>query len=44
MAYAQGSVMLAPASFKGGLRPYLVLSNVDRPFFGEEYTVAVVTT
>lgn len=44
MAYAQGSVVLAPASFKGGLRPYLVVSNERRPFFGEEYTVAVITT
>jgi len=44
MAYAQGSVVLAPASFKGGLRPYLVVSNAERPFFGSEYTVAVITT
>ncbi|WP_254838953.1 type II toxin-antitoxin system PemK/MazF family toxin [Natronomonas marina] len=44
MAYAQGSVVLAPASFRGGRRPYLVVSNEDRPFFGEEYTVAVITT
>lgn len=44
MAYAQGSIVLAPASFKRGLRPYLVVSNDRRPFFGREYTVAVVTT
>lgn len=44
MAFAQGSVVLASASFKGGRRPYLVVSNPDRPFFGREYTVAVVTT
>lgn len=44
MAYAQGSVVLAPASFKGGRRPYLIVSNTDRPYFGDEYTVAVVTT
>ena len=44
MAYAQGSVVLAPASFKRGLRPYLVVSNTERPFFGSEYTVAVITT
>ena len=44
MAYAQGSVVLAPASFKGGLRPYLVVSNAERPFFGSEYIVAVITT
>lgn len=44
MAYAQGSIILAPASFKRGLRPYLVVSNDRRPFFGREYTVAVITT
>jgi len=44
MAYAQGSVVLAPASFKSGIRPYLVVSNRSRPFFGDRYTVAVVTS
>lgn len=44
MAYAHGSVVLAPATFKGGIRPYLVVSNADRPFFGDRYTVAVVTS
>ncbi|ERH12050.1 MAG: PemK-like protein [halophilic archaeon J07HB67] len=44
MAYAQGSVVLAPATFKTGVRPYLVVSNQNRPFFGDRYTVAVVTS
>lgn len=44
MAYAQGSVVLAPATIRGGRRPYLVVSNGERPFFGDDYTVAVVTT
>lgn len=44
MAYAQGSVVLAPATFKSGLRPYLIVSNQTRPFFGERYTVAVITS
>lgn len=44
MAYAHGSVVLAPAAYKRGLRPYLVVSNERRPYFGDEYTVAVVTT
>lgn len=44
MAYAQGSVVLAPATFKGGVRPYLVVSNDRRPFYGDRYTVAVVTS
>ncbi|MFD1644044.1 type II toxin-antitoxin system PemK/MazF family toxin [Halohasta litorea] len=44
MAYAQGSVILAPATFKSGVRPYLVISNRNRPFFGDRYTVAVITS
>ena len=44
MAYAQGSVVLAPATFKHGVRPYLVVSNRNRPFFGDRYTVCVVTS
>lgn len=44
MAYAQGSVVLAPATFKTGVRPYLVVSNQNRPFFGDRYTVAVITS
>ena len=44
MAYAQGSVVLAPATFKSGVRPYLVVSNQNRPFFGDRYTVAVITS
>lgn len=44
MAYPHGSVVLAPASFKGGVRPYLVVSNERRPFQGDEYTLATITT
>lgn len=44
MAYAQGSIVLAPATFKSGVRPYLVVSNENRPFFGDRYTVAVITS
>ena len=44
MAYAQGSVVLAPTTFKSGVRPYLVVSNRTRPFFGDRYTVAVITS
>jgi len=44
MAYAQGSVVLAPATFKSGVRPYLVVSNSKRPFHGDRYTVAVITS
>jgi mRNA-degrading endonuclease toxin of MazEF toxin-antitoxin module len=44
MAYAQGSVVLAPATFKSGVRPYLVVSNQTRPFYGDRYTVGVITS
>lgn len=44
MAYAQGSVVIAPATFKQGHRPYVVVSNEERPFHGDRYTVAVVTS
>jgi mRNA interferase MazF len=44
MAYSQGSVVVAPATFKSGLRPYLVVSNTNRPFQGDRYTVAVITS
>jgi|AntDeeMinimDraft_4_1070355.scaffolds.fasta_scaffold00519_15 mRNA-degrading endonuclease toxin of MazEF toxin-antitoxin module len=44
MAYAQGSIILAPATFKRGIRPYLIVSNQNRPFYGERYTVAVITS
>lgn len=44
MAYAQGSVVVAPATFKQGQRPYVVVSNDERPFYGDRYTVAVVTS
>lgn len=44
MAYAQGSVVLAPATFKNGVRPYIIVSNQNRPFFGDRYTVAVITS
>mgnify|MGYP005857043023 CR=1 FL=1 len=44
MAYAQGSIVLAPATFKQGVRPYLIVSNQNRPFYGDRYTVAVITS
>lgn len=44
MAYAQGSVVIAPATFKQGHRPYVIVSNEERPFHGDRYTVAVVTS
>lgn len=44
MAYSQGSVVIAPATFKSGRRPYLIVSNGNRPFQGDRYTVAVITS
>ncbi len=44
MGYAQGSIVLAPATFKRGVRPYLIVSNRNRPFDGDRYTVAVITS
>jgi mRNA-degrading endonuclease toxin of MazEF toxin-antitoxin module len=44
MGYPQGSLVVGPAKFRGGRRPFLVVSNERRPFHGEEYTVATVTT
>lgn len=44
MAYAQGSVVLAPATFKSGVRPYLIVSNRNRPLYADRYTVAVITS
>ncbi len=44
MAYAQGSIILAPATFKRGVRPYLIVSNRNRPFYDDRYTVAVITS
>jgi len=44
MAYAQGSIILAPATFKRGVRPYLIVSNRNRPFYDDRYTVTVITS
>lgn len=30
--------------YKGGVRPFLVLSNDTRLYYGEDYTLAVLTT
>jgi len=44
MAYKHGSVVLADDPYKGGSRPLLVVSNDTRPYYGEDYTLAVMTT
>ena len=36
--------MWHPAPFREGGRPYVVLSDDDHPFYGEEYVVVGVTT
>lgn len=46
MAYPQGAVVIATDPFgeNPGGRPYIVLSNSNHPFAGEECVAAVVTT
>ena len=44
MAYAQGSIVVVDNPYAPGNRPVLVVSNPTRPYYGEEYTVAIVTT
>lgn len=44
MAYKHGSVVLVDDPYKPGSRPFLVVSNDDRPYYGQDYTLAVMTT
>ena len=45
MAYAQGAVVVAADPFGvNPKRPYLILSNDNIPFFGEEYIAVAITT
>lgn len=44
MAYTQGAVVLVDDPYKRGSRPFLVVSNDKRPFHGQDYTLAVMTT
>jgi mRNA-degrading endonuclease toxin of MazEF toxin-antitoxin module len=44
MTYAQGSVVIADNPFAPGFRPFLVVSNSSRPYQGQEYTTAIITT
>jgi mRNA-degrading endonuclease toxin of MazEF toxin-antitoxin module len=42
--YGRGDVVWHSAPFRDGGRPYVVLSDDDHPFYGEEYVVVGVTT
>ena len=42
--YARGDVVWHPAPFRDGGRPYIILSDEQHPFYGEEYIVVGVTT
>ena len=42
--YQRGDVVWHPAPFRDGGRPYVVLSDDQHPFYGEEYMVVGVTT
>lgn len=44
MAYKHGSVVLVEDPYKQGSRPFLVVSNETRPYYGQDYTLAVMTT
>lgn len=44
MPYSQGSVVIASDPFKSGDRPFVIVSNRERPFQGDAYTVVVMTT
>ena len=45
MAYPQGAVVLAEDPFGNtAMRPYLIYSNSQVPFHGEEYLAAIITT
>lgn len=45
MPYSQGAIVIADDPFGNNpKRPYLILSNEDVPFHGQEYVVAVITT
>lgn len=44
MAYTHGSVVLTTDPYKQGSRPFLVVSNDTRPYYGQDYTLAVMTT
>lgn len=42
--YTRGDVVWHPAPFRDGGRPYIIPSDDDHPFYGEEYIVVGVTT
>jgi mRNA-degrading endonuclease toxin of MazEF toxin-antitoxin module len=45
MVYTQGAIVIAADPFGDtSKRPYLILSNAQVPFHGEEYIAAVITT
>lgn len=44
MAYKHGSVVVAEDPYKPANRPFLVVSNSTRPYYGADYTLAVITT
>lgn len=45
MAYSQGAIVVAEDPFGNTpKRPYLVVSNTEHPFHGDEYIAAGITT
>jgi mRNA-degrading endonuclease toxin of MazEF toxin-antitoxin module len=44
MAYKHGSIVLIDDPYKDGRRAFLVVSNDTHPYYGQDCTLAVMTT
>ena len=44
MGYSHGSIVLLYDPYKDGVRPFFLISNSSRPYFGQQYTLAVIST
>ena len=43
MAYDYGSIVVISDPYKDGNRPVLVVSNDDRPYQGNQYTICIIS-
>lgn len=44
MPYPHGAVVLRTDPYKPGKRPFLVVSDDTRPYYGDDYTLALMTS
>lgn len=44
MPYPHGAVVLRTDPYKPGKRPFLVVSDDTRPYYGNDYTLALMTS